>query len=105
MARFQCCYCLGIEFLDIHHLKPKYENGPNTFNNAIPLCTNCHRKYGDNKQLRKYLKEKRDWWYEQCSKLEPQTILKLVEKEVDRQIKKLRKSSSGLKFMKEGKTN
>lgn len=64
-AHHQCCMCkaLGIE---IHHIIPQEENGPDTEDNAAPLCPSCHETYGSNPQKRKLIRETRDLWYEIC---------------------------------------
>ncbi|WP_394136490.1 HNH endonuclease [Aliivibrio fischeri] len=39
-----CCLChkfCGIK-IEIHHIKPRAEGGPDTLQNAIPLCFDCH---------------------------------------------------------------
>lgn len=39
-----CCLChkfCGLK-IEIHHIKPKASGGPDTFENAIPLCFDCH---------------------------------------------------------------
>jgi cytochrome c553 len=103
-AHFRCCHCEEIEFFDVHHLIPEHENGPSTIDNAIPLCGSCHKKYGENKQLRKQLRQKRDWWYKQCTERNNMPeISKLIQKEVDSQLRKLTKST-GIRFVKEGRT-
>ncbi len=64
-AHFKCCLChsLGVE---IHHIIPEAEKGPDTEDNAAPLCPTCHDIYGDNPKKRKFIKEARDLWYELC---------------------------------------
>jgi len=66
-AHFQCCLCkaLGVE---IHHIIPQEEGGPDTEENAAPLCPSCHETYGANTQKRKFILEARDFWYEICKK-------------------------------------
>lgn len=67
MAHFQCCLChsLGVE---IHHIVPQAEGGPDSEDNAAPLCPSCHETYGANPVKRKFVKEARDFWYEVCEK-------------------------------------
>lgn len=64
-AHHQCCLCeaLGV---DIHHVKPQKEGGPDTEENAAPLCPSCHRTHGDNPNARKWIRERRDVWYRIC---------------------------------------
>jgi HNH endonuclease len=66
-AHFSCCLCkaLGVE---IHHINPQEEGGPDTDDNAAPLCPSCHETYGANPQKRKFITEARDVWYEICEK-------------------------------------
>jgi len=43
-----CCVChryKGIK-IEVHHLKQEADGGPNTFENAIPLCFDCHSDAG-----------------------------------------------------------
>lgn len=65
-AHFACCLChtLGVE---IHHVVPQAEGGPDTEDNAAPLCPTCHEMYGANPQKRKFIREARDFWYELCA--------------------------------------
>lgn len=62
-----CCLCkeMGVE---VHHIVPQEENGPNTDDNAAPLCPSCHETYGANPQKRKFIREARELWYEICAK-------------------------------------
>jgi hypothetical protein len=64
-AHFRCCLChdLGVE---IHHIIPQAEGGPDIEDNAAPVCPTCHEKYGDNPKKRKFIREARDFWYELC---------------------------------------
>ncbi len=64
-AAFRCCRCQTIG-VDVHHIVPESEGGPNTFNNAAPLCQNCHNQIGHNTTKRKEIRQMRDWWYEVC---------------------------------------
>lgn len=65
-THFQCCLChtLGVE---IHHIVPEAEDGPDIEDNAAPLCPSCHETYGANPQKRKFIREARDFWYEICA--------------------------------------
>lgn len=62
-----CCVCktIGIE---IHHIIPQSEKGPDTLDNAAPLCPSCHEIYGQNPTKRKFIRETRDIWYDICEK-------------------------------------
>lgn len=65
-AHFACCLChdVGVE---VHHLVPQSEDGPDDEDNAAPLCPSCHERYGANPAKRKFIREARDFWYEVCS--------------------------------------
>lgn len=72
-----CCLChrfCGLK-MEIHHIKPRAEDGPDTLENAIPLCFDCHadmRSY-DSKHPKgtKYseaeLRRHRDAWFQKVS--------------------------------------
>lgn len=81
-AMFQCCRCheIGIE---IHHIISHKEHGPDTIENAAPLCPNCHTWFGDNPIKRTEITQMRDHWFETVKqmygpKVEP--ITPLLEK-------------------------
>lgn len=79
-AHFKCCICETFEFLHVHHIIPQEERGPDTIDNAAPLCTRCHDTYGGNPEKRKWIRERRDFWYEFCeNKLHNDDINKLEE--------------------------
>lgn len=59
----RCVICHN-PFVEIHHIKPQKENGPDTFDNAVALCAYCHDLFGGNSTKRKQLKEIRDSWYQ-----------------------------------------
>jgi hypothetical protein len=69
-AHLRCCVCrsFGVE---IHHIVPEAEGGPDVLENAAPLCPSCHETYGANTTKRKLIREVRDLWYELCEKQEP----------------------------------
>ncbi|WP_299431622.1 HNH endonuclease signature motif containing protein [uncultured Aquimarina sp.] len=64
-ALHRCCICHNIG-VEIHHIIPQAENGPDTFKNGAPLCPSCHETYGANPTKRKFIREARDIWYEIC---------------------------------------
>ena len=69
-AWFACCICKKISLgLEIHHIVPQRNGGPNTEENAAPLCPSCHRSYGGNPDLQARIREMRDFWYDQCERL------------------------------------
>lgn len=72
-AARHCCVCRrykGIN-LEVHHIVPESEGGDNSFENAIPLCFDCHSAAGHyspdhpkgNKLTRSELRKHRDEWY------------------------------------------
>lgn len=69
-----CCIChkfCGTK-IEVHHIREKSNGGDNTFNNAIPLCFDCHadmRSYDHkhpkgNKYSESELRQHRDNWYD-----------------------------------------
>jgi HNH endonuclease len=69
-GHFRCCLChaLGVE---VHHIIPAVDGGPDTEDNAAPLCPSCHDIYGANPVKRKFIREARDFWYELCARSVP----------------------------------
>jgi len=66
-SHFACVWCQHTEqFIEVHHIIPQEENGPDTLDNAAPLCPNCHTIIGNNSDVRKQLRERRDWWWTYC---------------------------------------
>lgn len=68
-----CCVChrrKGLK-IEVHHIKQEADGGPNTFENAIPLCFDCHCDAGHynpkhpkgSKYSPKELLQARDNWY------------------------------------------
>jgi len=69
-ADFTCCWCRDRRNkVEIHHIIPQTEGGPNDEDNAAPLCGSCHDLFGGNPELRKEIRLRRDQWYEICSKV------------------------------------
>jgi hypothetical protein len=62
-----CCICKSVG-VEVHHVVPQEHGGPDTEDNAAPLCPSCHEIYGANKSKRKFVQEIRDTWYEICAK-------------------------------------
>lgn len=62
-SNFQCAACRQ-PFVDVHHLIPQAEGGPDTLENACPLCGGCHNLFGGNPEKRKQLREMRDFQWE-----------------------------------------
>lgn len=61
-AAFRCCRCQTIG-IQVHHIIPQEHDGPDTIENAAPLCATCHDTFGANPVKRKEIAEMRDWWY------------------------------------------
>lgn len=53
--------------MEVHHIHPEAQGGPNTLDNAAPLCGSCHGQYGGNPVLRKQMREMRDHWWARCA--------------------------------------
>lgn len=62
-AAFRCCRCHEVG-IDIHHIIPQAEQGSDDFENAAPLCQNCHDRFGANFEKRTEIRQMRDWWYD-----------------------------------------
>jgi 5-methylcytosine-specific restriction protein A len=48
----------GVEYLEVHHVRPLNEGGPDTIENACACCPNCHRRLhygGDSLNLRRQI--------------------------------------------------
>lgn len=67
-AHYKCCLCASFGFIEVHHIIPQADDGSDTFDNAAPLCVPCHDTYGGNPEKRKWIIEKRDFWYDYCEK-------------------------------------
>ncbi len=65
-AHMSCCLCKAIG-VEVHHIVPREQGGPDTDDNAAPLCPSCHETYGANPVKRKVIREARDLWYEICA--------------------------------------
>jgi ribosomal protein L37E len=66
-AHFMCVACHA-PFVEVHHITPQSEGGPDTLDNAAPLCPGCHGIYGANPVYRKQIRQMRDNWYDVCEK-------------------------------------
>lgn len=47
MTAFRCCRCQSI-VVEVHHIIPQADGGPDTIANAAPLCAKCHADFGAN---------------------------------------------------------
>lgn len=66
-SHIACCLCKAIG-VEVHHIVPQEEGGPDSIENAAPLCPTCHEIFGANPTKRKMIREARDFWYEICEK-------------------------------------
>jgi HNH endonuclease len=67
-ANFTCCWCQDHRNkVEVHHIIPESQGGPDTEENAAPLCGSCHDLYGNNPDLRKEIRSRRDHVYESCA--------------------------------------
>lgn len=62
-AFHRCSICQRLGTIQIHHIIPQSEGGPDDEKNTTPLCTNCHKIYGLNPLKRQFLLDKRNEWY------------------------------------------
>lgn len=77
-SHYLCVVCNSFGPLHVHHITPSSEGGSDDFDNAVALCPSCHDIYQGNKEKRKWLREKRDYWYEYCEKnLDKEDLFKL----------------------------
>ena len=70
----KCCICHKFcgNNMEIHHIRPRAQGGEDTFENAIPLCFDCHAEVGQynphhpkgTKYSEKELIGHRDNWYQ-----------------------------------------
>jgi len=82
-AHFRCVICNSFGPLHVHHIIPTKDGGTDDFDNAVSLCPNCHSFFGDSPSLRKWIREKRDFWYEKCEKILNYDNLEQLEKTYD----------------------
>lgn len=81
-AHFCCCLCRDL-YVEVHHIVPQEDDGPDTEDNAAPLCPSCHEKFGGNESKRKFIREARDYWYELCAErykaVDPDQVVRIHE--------------------------
>lgn len=65
LANYRCVVC-QMPWVEVHHIIPEAQGGPDTLDNAAPLCATCHHVCGGNPELRKQLREMRDHWWGRC---------------------------------------
>lgn len=73
----RCCIggCHKVD-VDIHHIVPQADDGPDTEENAAPLCAGCHRAYGGDPGKRKMIREHRDRWYRSVADQEVGSVVR-----------------------------
>ncbi|MBL7198401.1 MAG: HNH endonuclease [Candidatus Omnitrophica bacterium] len=99
-AAFKCCRCQSIG-IEAHHIIPEGQGGPNTLDNAAPLCPTCHDWFGDNPKKQKEIKHMRDWWYKQCKKIYSKKEVVSFSK-IDSKLEKIKNGQSqGINELKE----
>ena len=78
-----CCVICHQPFVDVHHIVPQSDGGPDTIENAAPLCGSCHDLFGGNPDKRKQIREMRDFWYEVCEKKNTNPDVLALNKKLD----------------------
>ncbi len=69
-AAYSCCVCQKPSVsVEVHHLIPQENGGPDTIDNAAPLCPNHHSDLGANPRKQKRIRQMRDYWYDFVAKL------------------------------------
>lgn len=69
-ANFTCCFCMkNTNRVEVHHIIPEAEGGPDNEENAAPLCPNCHDIFGGNLNYRTEIIRRRDHWYSICDRI------------------------------------
>jgi hypothetical protein len=74
-ARERAHYCCALchrpsVSLQVHHIHPEADGGPDTIENACPACPNCHADFGGNEEKRKMITQMRDWWWDHCTRMD-----------------------------------
>jgi len=107
-SQFACCLCHAIG-IEIHHIIPQNEGGPDVEDNAAPLCPSCHEIYGANPEKRKFIREARDFWYEFCAQKygNDSSILSEIAERVEQTVSKadLQEAVDALKNIIAGEKN
>ena len=82
-AQYKCCLCHIHWATHVHHIKPESVGGTDEEDNAAPVCPTCHDLYGGNPDKRKFIRECRDFWYENCDKhtsFNPEQMQQMIDK-------------------------
>ena len=77
-AHYQCVLCRTPWFLDVHHVMPEAEGGPDSLENAAPLCPNCHTWFGHDPAKRTQVRTIRDWWWDRCAQVDAAQLTSAV---------------------------
>lgn len=105
-----CCICHKFcgNNMEVHHIRARKDGGEDTFENAIPLCFNCHaevRQYDVKhpkgiKFTEKELIAHRDNWYSKVkNEIRPNTEIKPIKIVRNKSLKELPKIVSGKEFV------
>ena len=78
-----CCVICHQPFVEVHHIVPESDGGPDTIENAAPLCGSCHDLFGGNPVKQKQIREMRDFWWEVCEKKNTSPDLLVLNKKLD----------------------
>jgi hypothetical protein len=81
-SSFRCVVCQQ-PLVEVHHILPESQGGPSTIDKAAPLCAGCHHVYGGNPDLRKQIREMRDWWWSRCAASSHITVDSGLARKVD----------------------
>ncbi len=107
-AAFRCCICRQIGVgIEVHHIIPESEGGPDTLDNAAPLCPTCHTELGDNPKKRERIREMRDWLYRDTEKrYEVHPYQKEFLQSIDKKVESIAKrQENGMSQLKERQEN
>lgn len=90
-SHYACVWCQRTDlFIEVHHIIPQEENGPDTIDNAAPLCPNCHTMIGSSTETRKQLLERRNWWWRHCATLKTSLPNEDTARKLDELVSSLR---------------
>ncbi len=81
-ANYRCVVCQQ-PWVEVHHIHPEAQGGSSTIDNAAPLCAGCHHRYGGNPDLRRQLREMRDWWWSRFAEARHVTVDAGLAQKVD----------------------
>lgn len=81
-SHFRCVACTASGIVEVHHIQPASEGGPDTLENACPLCPSCHALWGGNPERRAYLRKMRDFRWEDFAKQSAHPILDAMNQSI-----------------------